>query len=83
MKVTQLDIGVPLHIKARTAIKPVNFNPFLQPVAAEEPEDPGTVNFVLMTRKGNKQQFKEFEVPVNSELAANLKNREEVCILPW
>ncbi|XP_030827970.1 regulator of nonsense transcripts 2 [Strongylocentrotus purpuratus] len=77
MKVTQLDIGVPLHIKARTAIKPVNFNPFLQPVAAEEPEDPGTVNFVLMTRKGNKQQFKEFEVPVNSELAANLKNREE------
>nr|XP_054752267.1 regulator of nonsense transcripts 2-like [Lytechinus pictus] len=76
MKVTQLDIGVPLHIKARTALKPLNFNPF-QSSAVEEPEDPGTVNFVLMTRKGNKQQFKEFEVPVNSELAANLKNREE------
>ncbi|XP_072181831.1 regulator of nonsense transcripts 2-like [Diadema setosum] len=74
MKVAQLDIGVPLHIKARTSAKPMTFNPF-QPQLS--PEDPSTVNFVLMTRKGNKQHFREFEVPINSELASNLKNREQ------
>lgn len=40
--------------------------------------DSPTVNFVLMTRKGNKPQFKSLAVPSDSELALNLRNREEV-----
>nr|CAG4643014.1 EOG090X0143 [Ilyocryptus agilis] len=36
-----------------------------------------TVNFVLMTRKGNKPQFKTMAVSSDSELALNLRNREE------
>lgn len=40
--------------------------------------DNPTVNFVLMTRKGNKPQFKSLAVPSDSELALNLRNREEV-----
>ena len=39
-----------------------------------------TVNFVLMTRKGNKPQFKSMTVPSDSDLALNLRNREEVTI---
>jgi regulator of nonsense transcripts 2 len=40
--------------------------------------DNPTVNFFLMTRKGNKPQFKNLAVPSDSELAQNLRNREEV-----
>nr|SVE85329.1 EOG090X0143 [Daphnia pulicaria] len=39
--------------------------------------DNPTVNFFLMTRKGNKPQFKNLAVPSDSELAQNLRNREE------
>lgn len=42
------------------------------------PDNENTVSFVLMTRKGNKPQFKNLAVPSDSELAQNLKNREEV-----
>jgi len=41
-------------------------------------EEKSTMNFVLMVRKGHKQQYKSLAVPINSELALNLKNREEV-----
>lgn len=41
-------------------------------------EEKCTMNFVLMIRKGHKQQYKSLAVPINSELALNLKNREEV-----
>ena len=37
-----------------------------------------TVAFFLMTRKGNKPQFKNLSVPTDSELAQNLRNREMV-----
>jgi regulator of nonsense transcripts 2 len=43
-------------------------------------EEKCTMNFVLMIRKGHKQQYKSLAVPINSELALNLKNREEVRI---
>jgi hypothetical protein len=39
------------------------------------------MNFVLMIRKGHKQQYKSLAVPINSELALNLKNREEVSLV--
>lgn len=42
------------------------------------PDDKTTINFILMTRKGSKQQYKSLEVSVNSELAINLKDREQV-----
>lgn len=56
------------------------------PVAAAFPaftpsaDDGPTVNFVLMTRKGNKPQFKNLAVPSDSDLALNLRNREEVLV---
>ena len=40
------------------------------------------VSFVLMTRKGNKPQFKPMAVPCDSDLALNLRNREEVTHPP-
>lgn len=46
------------------------------PITVDNP----TVNFVLMTRKGNKPQFKNLAVPSDSELALNLRNREEVML---
>lgn len=47
----------------------------------KEAEEERTVNFVLMVRKGNKPQYKNLEVPIDSDLALNLKNREEVYYL--
>lgn len=44
----------------------------------KEVEEERTVNFVLMVRKGNKPQYKNLEVPIDSDLALNLKNREQV-----
>lgn len=34
------------------------------------------MGFLLMLRKGNKQQYKTFEADVNSELAQNLRDQE-------
>lgn len=45
--------------------------------SAEEESKP-VVNFVLMTRCGNKQQYNSVEMPVNSELVTKLRTREEV-----
>jgi len=39
-------------------------------------QDSNTMAFVLMTRKGNKPQFKNLAVPSDSDLALNLRNRE-------
>lgn len=36
-----------------------------------------TMPFVLMVRKGNKQQYKTFEADVNSELAKNVRDQEQ------
>ncbi|XP_071041513.1 regulator of nonsense transcripts 2 isoform X3 [Parasteatoda tepidariorum] len=65
----QVDIVIPMNIKG-TNKKTVTI---LELKDVEKP----TMNFVLMTRKGNKQQFKNLSVPVSSELAQNLKDREE------
>ncbi|XP_017777953.1 PREDICTED: regulator of nonsense transcripts 2 [Nicrophorus vespilloides] len=39
-------------------------------------KDQNTMGFVLMVRKGNKQQYKPFEADINSELAQNLRDQE-------
>lgn len=44
----------------------------------EEEEGSSHVNFVLMTRRGNKQQFSKLTVPVSAEFATKYKEREEV-----
>lgn len=36
------------------------------------------VNFVFLTRSGNKQQYNSVEMPVDSELVTKLRTREEV-----
>lgn len=71
-KVPQMDIGVPvLH---KPTHKKLTFNS-MQPLPEEAKS---TMNFTLMTKRGNKQQLKAFEVPLDSSLVTNLKNREEV-----
>ncbi|XP_071647299.1 regulator of nonsense transcripts 2 isoform X2 [Temnothorax longispinosus] len=68
VKPQQVDISVPLHVKSTKKT---------YEQLQERPTDNSTVDFVLMLRKGNKQQYKNLAVPVSSELAMNLRNREQ------
>ncbi|XP_012145695.1 UPF2 regulator of nonsense mediated mRNA decay isoform X2 [Megachile rotundata] len=68
VKPQQVDISVPLHVKSTKKT---------YEQLQERPTDTNTVDFVLMLRKGNKQQYKNLAVPVSSELAMNLRNREQ------
>ena len=68
VKPQQVDISVPLHVKSTKKT---------YEQLQEGPSDNSTVDFVLMVRKGNKQQYKNLAVPVTSELAMNLRNREQ------
>ncbi|KAG1674544.1 Regulator of nonsense transcripts 2 [Nymphon striatum] len=77
----QVDISVPMHVRTskkvqiQSTIEPES--PLSDgPVLSESPKS--TINFVLMTRKGNKPQYKNLEVPLDSELVTNLKDREKV-----
>lgn len=69
----QADIVIPMSLKNSSQQKKTYSN--LLEKKSEESKN--TMNFILMTRKGNKPQFKSLEVPVSSELAQNLKDREE------
>ncbi|XP_064604775.1 regulator of nonsense transcripts 2-like isoform X2 [Liolophura sinensis] len=62
LKVPQLDIAVPMHLRGQKK--------------TYYPQDQGSINFVLMTRKGNKQQFSNLNVPISEEFAAKFKERE-------
>lgn len=64
----QIDISVPLHIRASTK---KTYEQLKQPI-----EETSTVNFILMMRKGNKHAYKSLNVPIMSELAMNLKEQE-------
>lgn len=68
----QLDISVPVHIRS-TAKK--TYDQLLSE-GAEEDSKP-VVNFVFLTRAGNKQQYNSVEMPVDSELVTKLRTREE------
>lgn len=46
-----------------------------------EDENKPVVNFVFLTRSGNKQQYNSVEMPVDSELVTKLRTREEVIVL--
>lgn len=63
----QTEISIPFHLKKyskKTYEQLQNTN-----------ED-NSVHFILMLKKGNKQTFKSLQVPVDSELASNLKSQE-------
>ncbi|KAM4746827.1 regulator of nonsense transcripts 2 isoform 2-T2 [Rhinophrynus dorsalis] len=65
VKVHQLDVAIPLHLKSQLKKAPTL-------VSAEvDPESGDTMPFVMLTRRGNKQQFKILNVPMSSQLAAN------------
>lgn len=68
----QLDISVPVHIRS-TAKK--TYDQLLSEGTKEEAKP--VVNFVFLTRSGNKQQYNSVEMPVDSELVTKLRTREE------
>lgn len=63
-KVPSLDVAVPMHLKGQRA----RHNSL-----TEESEN---LNFVVMLKKGNKQQFKDLQIPLSSGLAANIRDRQ-------
>lgn len=56
---------------------------FTEQLQEPEKEENETVNFVVMLRKGNKQQYKNVAVPTDSELALNLRSQEKVTSFFW
>lgn len=70
LKVPQLDIALPMHITDR------NKKTATYVTDVEEPVEDNAIKFVLMTRKGNKQQFTKLNVPISAEFAATYKERE-------
>uniref|UniRef100_A0A8D0HB34 Regulator of nonsense transcripts 2 n=1 Tax=Sphenodon punctatus TaxID=8508 RepID=A0A8D0HB34_SPHPU len=71
VKVHQLDVAIPLHLKSQLKKGP--------PLGSGEGESVSgdTMPFVMLTRKGNKQQFKILNVPMSSQLAANHWNQQQ------
>uniref|UniRef100_A0A1B6LDI7 Regulator of nonsense transcripts 2 n=1 Tax=Graphocephala atropunctata TaxID=36148 RepID=A0A1B6LDI7_9HEMI len=70
VKPQYVDIPVPLHLKT-------NVKKTYEQLQEPEAESKETVNFVVMLRKGNKQQYKNVAVPTDSELALNLRSQEK------
>uniref|UniRef100_W5NFB8 Regulator of nonsense transcripts 2 n=2 Tax=Lepisosteus oculatus TaxID=7918 RepID=W5NFB8_LEPOC len=72
VKVHQLDVAIPLQLKSQLKKGP-------PPVVGGEgdTEMVDTMQFVMLTRKGNKQQFKILNVPLSSHLAANHFNQQQ------
>lgn len=67
IKVPQFDVPVPVNLKGSK--KKFELNP--------EPVQDNTIKFTLITRRGNKQQFSDLNVPVTAEFATKFKEREE------
>ncbi|TRZ02758.1 hypothetical protein DNTS_029156 [Danionella cerebrum] len=67
VKMHQLDVAIPLQLKSQLKKSQV---PSCT-TDAEGAEISQTMKFVMLTRKGNKQQFKVLNVPLSSQLAAN------------
>uniref|UniRef100_A0AAZ3PSG3 Regulator of nonsense transcripts 2 n=1 Tax=Oncorhynchus tshawytscha TaxID=74940 RepID=A0AAZ3PSG3_ONCTS len=73
VKVHQLDVAIPLQLKSQLKKGPGG------PVCSGEGDADisDTMQFVMLTRKGNKQQFKILNVPLSSHLAANHFNQQQ------
>ncbi|XP_047478568.1 regulator of nonsense transcripts 2-like [Penaeus chinensis] len=70
-KAGQFDISVPVHVKSTTK------KTYDQLLTEGTEETKPVVNFVLMTRSGNKQQYNNVEMPLDSEIVTKLRSREE------
>ncbi|XP_066260334.1 regulator of nonsense transcripts 2 [Euwallacea similis] len=70
VKAGNIDISVPVVLKSNAK---KNYEQL------QETTDNGKqrIGFVLMMRKGNKQQYKQFEAEADSELVQNLKDQEQ------
>ncbi|XP_043086697.1 regulator of nonsense transcripts 2 isoform X2 [Puntigrus tetrazona] len=72
VKVHQLDVAIPLQLKSQLKKSSA------PSCAADTDADiSDTMQFVMLTRKGNKQQFKILNVPLSSHLAANHFNQQQ------
>ncbi|XP_018108217.1 regulator of nonsense transcripts 2 isoform X2 [Xenopus laevis] len=71
VKVHPLDVAIPLHLKSQ-----LKKGPALS-TGEVDPESGETMPFVMLTRRGNKQQFKILKVPMSSQLAANHWNQQQ------
>lgn len=69
LKVPQLDIAVPMHLRGQVRKQ------FSYSTATIDAFN-DTIKFVLMTKKGNKQQYTNLNVPISTEFAAKFKERE-------
>ncbi|KAM4037797.1 regulator of nonsense transcripts 2 isoform 1-T3 [Anomaloglossus baeobatrachus] len=65
VKVHQLDVAIPLQLKSQLKKGPTLAS------GEGETECGDTMPFVMLTRRGNKRQFKILNVPMSSQLAAN------------
>ncbi|XP_051746053.1 regulator of nonsense transcripts 2 [Ctenopharyngodon idella] len=70
VKVHQLDVTIPLQLKSQLKKSPA-------PSCTADADISDTMQFVMLTRKGNKQQFKILNVPLSSHLAANHFNQQQ------
>lgn len=69
VKASNIDISVPMMLRSSKKT-------YDQLQDNNETEN-NTMGFVLMLRKGNKQQYKTFEADINSELAQNVRDQEQ------
>ncbi|XP_052071977.1 regulator of nonsense transcripts 2-like isoform X2 [Mytilus californianus] len=67
LKVPQMDIAVPTQAKSKN--KYLNYD--------EPKEEKSSIEFMLMTRRGNKQQFTNINVPISEEFATKFKERTQ------
>uniref|UniRef100_A0A672SCH2 UPF2 regulator of nonsense mediated mRNA decay n=1 Tax=Sinocyclocheilus grahami TaxID=75366 RepID=A0A672SCH2_SINGR len=72
VKVHQLDVAIPLQLKSQ-----LKKSPAPSCTADTDADISATMQFVMLTRKGNKQQFKILNVPLSSHLAANHFNQQQ------
>ncbi|KAK1789612.1 hypothetical protein P4O66_015515 [Electrophorus voltai] len=72
VKVHQLDVAIPLQLKSQ-----LKKGPAPSCTADADTDISDTMQFVMLTRKGNKQQFKILNVPLSSHLAANHFNQQQ------
>lgn len=69
VKATNVDISVPMMLRSNKK----TYDQLQEGGGGES----NTMGFVLMVRKGNKQQYKTFEADINSELAQNVRDQEQ------
>ncbi|XP_028304226.1 regulator of nonsense transcripts 2 isoform X2 [Gouania willdenowi] len=73
VKVHQLDVAIPLQLKSQLRKGGAS-----QTCITDTEQDvSNTMQFVMLTRKGNKQQYKILNVPLSSHLAANHFNQQQ------